>query len=71
MQANRGRDRSECALRVPDLETPAERDRDRDTDKLLSDSGWLSVRIWEHDDPAVAAKRIARIVKRCRAQLAA
>ncbi|MCL2849782.1 MAG: very short patch repair endonuclease [Micrococcales bacterium] len=32
--------------------------RDRDTDRLLADAGWTVVRVWEHEDPAVAAQRI-------------
>jgi len=38
--------------------------RDRDTDVRLRESGWLSVRIWEHENPATAARKIARRVKR-------
>ncbi len=33
--------------------------RDRDTDRKLSDAGWLAVRVWEHEDPTQAAERIA------------
>ena len=32
--------------------------RDRDTDRRLQDAGWLLVRVWEHEDPEVAADRI-------------
>lgn len=32
--------------------------RDRDTDSRLQDAGWLSVRVWEHEDPAAAAVRV-------------
>jgi len=38
-------------------------DRDRETDQLLERAGWLSVRVWEHEDAAVAADRVARIVE--------
>ena len=34
-------------------------ERDRDTDRRLRELGWLVVRIWEHEDPAEAADRIA------------
>lgn len=34
------------------------RARDRDTDRRLADAGWLSVRIWEHEEPAEAAQRV-------------
>ena len=36
--------------------------RDRDTDRCLLDAGWLAVRVWEHEDPLVAALRIKAIV---------
>ena len=36
--------------------------RDRDTDWLLREAGWLAVRVWEHDDPAEAALRIRALV---------
>ena len=45
--------------------------RDRETDELLAEAGWLSLRVWEHEDPYVAAKRVARIVRKCRKQLSA
>lgn len=32
--------------------------RDRDTDRRLADAGWTVVRIWEHEDPVVAADRV-------------
>ncbi|MHB1164744.1 MAG: very short patch repair endonuclease [Candidatus Nanopelagicales bacterium] len=44
-------------------------ERDRETDALLTQAGWVSVRVWEHEDPAVAARRVARIVRRRRARL--
>jgi DNA mismatch endonuclease (patch repair protein) len=43
------------------------RARDRDTDQRLQDAGWLSVRIWEHEDPCEAALRINEIVRARRA----
>ena len=46
-------------------------ERDRETDALLTRAGWVSVRVWEHEDPAVAARRVARIVRRRRARLQA
>ena len=36
--------------------------RDQDTDRRLKEAGWVSVRIWEHDDPAEAADRIRTVV---------
>lgn len=35
-------------------------ERDRDTDRLLAEHGWVVVRIWEHEDPIVAADRVDR-----------
>lgn len=32
--------------------------RDRDTDARLTAAGWTVVRIWEHEDPLVAADRV-------------
>lgn len=34
------------------------RARDRDTDQRLDDAGWVSLRIWEHEDPHEAALRV-------------
>jgi DNA mismatch endonuclease Vsr len=36
--------------------------RDADTEQRLTDAGWLVLVVWEHDDPADAAERIARAV---------
>jgi DNA mismatch endonuclease (patch repair protein) len=38
-------------------------ERDRETDELLAAAGWLPVRVWEHEDPEEAAKRIAETVE--------
>jgi len=43
------------------------RERDIRTDRLLAETGWLSIRVWEHDDPATAARVIAESVRRRRA----
>ncbi|MBF6213806.1 very short patch repair endonuclease [Nocardia puris] len=32
--------------------------RDRATDAALREAGWTVVRVWEHEDPAVAADRV-------------
>jgi DNA mismatch endonuclease, patch repair protein len=42
------------------------RDRDLDTDQQLADAGWTSVRVWEHDDVALAADRVAEALNRPR-----
>jgi len=39
-------------------------ERDRDTDRHLQQAGWVVVRVWEHEDPAAAAQRIAAEVRR-------
>lgn len=38
--------------------------RDRDTDATLTEAGWLCVRVWEHEDPAAAAARVAAVVSK-------
>jgi len=37
--------------------------RDRDTDTRLTEAGWTVVRVWEHEEPAEAAARIAGVVR--------
>ena len=39
------------------------RARDRHTDQLLSDRGWVAVRVWEHEDPDSAVARIMSVVE--------
>lgn len=38
----------------------ANRSRDADTDARLVAAGWISIRVWEHDDPAEAARAIGQ-----------
>ncbi|WP_406057548.1 very short patch repair endonuclease [Kribbella sp. NBC_00889] len=38
------------------------RERDEQTNELLARAGWLVIRVWEHDDPAVAADRVRTLV---------
>ncbi|MEU3721833.1 very short patch repair endonuclease [Streptomyces sp. NPDC031705] len=45
------------------------RARDRDTDRRLAESGWLAVRVWEHEAAASAASRVRAIVDARRAEL--
>lgn len=40
--------------------------RDQDTDCRLNEAGWLSVRVWEHEDPACAALMIREVVEKHR-----
>jgi DNA mismatch endonuclease, patch repair protein len=35
------------------------RERDVDTNARLAEAGWLSIRVWEHEDPVQAVDRIA------------
>jgi len=42
------------------------RTRDRDTDRRLEDAGWISVRVWEHEDAGRAALRVRDVVKAAR-----
>jgi DNA mismatch endonuclease (patch repair protein) len=37
-------------------------ERDRHTDRRLTEAGWLSLRIWEHEDPGQAALRVRAVV---------
>lgn len=39
------------------------RERDRDTNAQLSATGWLAVRVWEHEPPEQAAGRIAEVLR--------
>lgn len=38
-------------------------ERDRDTDWRLAETGWLAIRVWEHEAPTEAADRIERAVR--------
>ena len=40
----------------------ANRARDNETDALLRDAGWRTVRVWEHEQAGSAAARIAAMV---------
>ena len=37
--------------------------RDSETNRLLERSGWLPVRVWEHEDPSEAADKIIALVR--------
>ena len=39
------------------------RTRDAETDRLLAAEGWVTLRVWEHEDPKAAADRVAEIVR--------
>lgn len=36
--------------------------RDIDTDRRLIEAGWVALRIWEHEDPVAAARRVWNVV---------
>lgn len=40
----------------------ANRSRDSDTDRRLREEGWTVVRVWEHENPEVAAEAVASAV---------
>jgi DNA mismatch endonuclease (patch repair protein) len=39
------------------------RTRDRNTNERLAEAGWAVVRVWEHEDPQVAAVKVAEVVR--------
>ena len=42
------------------------RERDRETDRLLSEAGWTVIRIWEHEERVEAAARVVAVVRAAR-----
>jgi DNA mismatch endonuclease, patch repair protein len=40
------------------------RERDADTNQRLEEKGWLVIRVWEHEDPEEASKKIFEIIKK-------
>jgi len=38
-------------------------ERDRDTDRRMTELGWTVVRIWEHEDPESASMRVAEQIR--------
>lgn len=38
------------------------RKRDAETQTALREAGWMAVRIWEHEEPLIAATRVADVV---------
>lgn len=46
------------------------RSRDTDTNVRLGEQGWTVIRIWEHELPLVAAKKIYNVVSKARAEAA-
>lgn len=39
------------------------RARDADTDRVLAEAGWFVVRVWEHENPRIAAEKVHDIVR--------
>ncbi|HEX5751048.1 MAG TPA: very short patch repair endonuclease [Archangium sp.] len=46
----------------------ANQERDRDTDERLRAEGWTVVRVWAHEPPEQAARRIAMIIEKRKAR---
>lgn len=46
-----------------DSKVAANRVRDSDTDRRLSEADWWSIRVWEHEEPVAAAARIAKAIR--------
>lgn len=46
----------------------ANQSRDRDSERLLTNLGWDTLRIWEHEEPGLAVRRIAARVTEARTQ---
>ncbi|PTL78069.1 very short patch repair endonuclease [Vitiosangium sp. GDMCC 1.1324] len=46
----------------------ANQERDRDTDERLRTEGWKVVRVWAHEPPEQAARRIAKIIEKRKAR---
>lgn len=44
------------------------RERDRDTDRHLTDLGWTVIRVWEHQDMNAAAVGVAEVVRDLRTE---
>jgi DNA mismatch endonuclease (patch repair protein) len=42
------------------------RERDRETTRLLRRAGWMVIRVWEHEAPSKAVRSILRAVHRTR-----
>lgn len=38
-------------------------ERDRETDALLRDAGWMVLRYWEHEPPADVAQAVANVIR--------
>lgn len=43
--------------------------RDSETTSALEQHGWRVLRIWEHEDPVMAAEDVAQVVRRSSARL--
>lgn len=39
------------------------RSRDARHSLLLKDAGWTVIRVWEHEDPEIAAAAIVRVIR--------
>lgn len=41
----------------------ANHERDAETDRMLSELGWVSLRFWEHEPPEQVVARVSAVVK--------
>jgi DNA mismatch endonuclease (patch repair protein) len=48
----------------------ATKERDVATDRMLEAAGWIVIRVWEHEDPLSATKRVEDVVRARRASRA-
>jgi DNA mismatch endonuclease (patch repair protein) len=44
------------------------RERDKDTNQKLKEAGWKVIRIWEHENPKIAADMICNIIEKRRSE---
>jgi DNA mismatch endonuclease (patch repair protein) len=49
------------------LKIMGNKERDQDTDRRLIEAGWTVLRVWEHEDPEAAARRVVEVVRGPRA----
>ncbi|MCF1511853.1 very short patch repair endonuclease [Streptomyces glomeratus] len=45
------------------------KERDADTNRRLQEAGWVVIRVWEHEDPEVAAEKVRTAVQSRRASM--
>jgi DNA mismatch endonuclease (patch repair protein) len=58
-----GRPRTEANPEYWSSKIERNRSRDAETDRLLSEAGWIVVRVWEHDAPELAVELISSVLR--------